>query len=513
MKKKQLFINIFSNIISFAIQMGISFLLTPIIVGKVGDAAYGFIGLANNFVSYANIFAVAINSMASRFVTYELNKGNEKGANKYFTSVLVMDIILSLIILIFLVGFIANLEKLLEIPTELTGDVKITFTLAFLNLIITLLSTVFTISTFAKNRLDLDAYRNIASNTVKAIFLIIVFSILVPKIYYISISSLIYSVIIFIVSIYITKKISPELKVNFKNFDLKYIKTILKSGIWNTINNLSKTLLTGLDLLITNVFIGSSEMGILSIAKTIPTAIETLLATITNAFVPNFIMLYSQNKIRELVKNVNFSIKVVSLLMLVPIAGIVIFGQEFFKLWLPYKSNEEIIQIQILSVLSLLPYIISSNAYALTSLDTVTNKLRRPVIATFIMSIASTITTLVLLKTTNLGIYAVAGVSSIYWCLKVFIFNTINAAKNLRIKRTTFYPVLLRSTFSFGVVAILYYVIRKFISINSWMQLILLAIIVGMIGYVVVFLILLNNDEKKQVKSIIKRKFLREKNA
>lgn len=508
MKKKQLFINIFSNIISFLLQMGISFLLTPIIVEKVGDAAYGFIGLANNFVSYASIFTVAINSMANRFITYELSKGDEKGANKYFSSVFIMDIILSMIILILSVIIVVNLTIILDIPEELTTDVKITFILVFLNFIITLLSTVFTISTFAKNRLDLDAYRNILANLLKAIFLIVVFTVLTPKVYFISLSAVIYSLIIILYSISITKKIAPELKINYKDFNWKYVKKVIKSGIWNAINSLSRTLLTGLDLLITNLFIGAEEMGILSIAKTIPTAIETLLATIGNAFTPNFIMLYSKNKIKELVKNVNFSIKVISLIMLVPIAGIIAFGQEFFKLWLPSKSIEEIVQIQILSILSLLPYAVSVNAYTLASLDTVTNKLKRPVIATLIMSVASTITTLILLKTTNLGIYAVAGVSTIYWCIKVLTFNPINAAKNLRIKKTTFYPVLLRSMFSFIMLIILYYLVRQFITINSWGELFILAIVAGIIGYILVFIMLLNKEEKKKMKNTIREKFL-----
>lgn len=110
MKGKRLIINLISNIISFIIQLGISFILTPIITEKVGDAAYGFIGLANNFVSYATIFTVIINSMASRFITLELSKNRTKEANKYFSSVLIMDLIMSLIIGVLSIFIIWKLE-------------------------------------------------------------------------------------------------------------------------------------------------------------------------------------------------------------------------------------------------------------------------------------------------------------------------------------------------------------------------------------------------------------------
>ena len=58
MGNKRLAINLISNIVSFIIQLAISFLITPIIVSKVGDAAFGFVGLANNFVSYATILTI-----------------------------------------------------------------------------------------------------------------------------------------------------------------------------------------------------------------------------------------------------------------------------------------------------------------------------------------------------------------------------------------------------------------------------------------------------------------------
>lgn len=506
MKKTQLIINLISNIISFALQLGISFILTPIIVEKIGDAAYGFIGLANNFVSYATIVTVAVNSMANRFITLELNKGNLKQANKYYSSVFMMDIILSIIMLIASTIIIANLTTLLSIPEELTIDVKITFSLAFINFIISLIGTAFTAVTFAKNRLDLDAIKNIIANIAKAVVLIVIFNIFLPKVYFISVAAIIYTVIFFVGSIGIAKKIAPELRIKNNNFDFHYVKILIKSGLWNAINSLSRVLLTGLDLLIANIFVSAEKMGILSIAKTIPTSIETLLATVGNIFVPTFIKLYSKNKIRQLVQYVKFSMKVVALILIVPMAGFIIFGEDFFALWLSEKSATEIHEIQILSVLSLLPYVLSCNGYTLFYLDTVTNKLKRPVIFTLVMSIVSTIVTLILVYTTDLGIYAVAGVSSIIWCIKQAIFTPWNAAKNLRIKRTTFFSTYLKLMGIFAFIAIIFIIIRNFMVINNLSSFIYTIGIAGVIGYIIAFLMIPNKEEKKKIKQIMKDK-------
>lgn len=244
MKKKQLLINIISNVLALGIQLGINFILTPIIVGKVGDAAYGFIGLANNFVNYASILTIAINSMANRFIALELGKGNVEKANKYYSSVFIMDIILSVIIAVASIILIINLNALLVIPSELNYDVKITFTLAFANFILSLLSTIFTIATFAKNRLDIEAIKNIIANIIKAVALIVLFTVFFPKVYYISLAAVLYTAFTFVSSVFITKKIAPELKVNRNNFSKKHIITIVKAGVWNSINSLSRVLLT-----------------------------------------------------------------------------------------------------------------------------------------------------------------------------------------------------------------------------------------------------------------------------
>lgn len=82
--KRATLINIFAALITLGVQMFISFWLSPFVVGKLGEEAYGFINLANNFVSYASLVSVAINSMACRYISVEYNSGNKEKAKSYF---------------------------------------------------------------------------------------------------------------------------------------------------------------------------------------------------------------------------------------------------------------------------------------------------------------------------------------------------------------------------------------------------------------------------------------------
>ena len=497
--KKRLFINLGASVFSFLVQISINFFLTPYIVRKLGSDAYGFLGLANSFVTYATILTVALNSMAGRFISVAINKGNNKEANEYYSSVFIADIILSLFIAVISVIIIFKLNQLISIPDRLAYDVKITFALVFINFIINTMSTVYTVATFVRNRIDIASARNIISNLLMLLVVTLLFVFLNPKIYYIAVASIICSLYLLIANKVITKKILPELQIKSRYFKFTALKILVLSGLWNSVNSLNRVLLTGLDLLISNQFINSAAMGILAISKIIPTAIELLLSTLGSVFTPQYTILYAQNKIDELIKEVKFSIKLLSLIMTVPLSGIIVFGNRFFFLWLPTKTMSEINQIQILSILALAPYLLSAYIYTLVSIDTVTNKLKRPVFVTSLMSGLTIITEITLLKTTNLGLYAIAGVSTFYWVIKILLFNPINAAYNLKIKWNTFYPPFIKAIVCLFVIILVFMIVNTFTQISSWRQLFVISVLCGACGYFINFFMLLSKTERIKV--------------
>ena len=235
MKKKQLSINLLANLIAFFVNIGISFLLTPYIVSRLGNEAYGFIGLANNFVSYALIITTALNAMAARFITIEIHRQDNEQANTYFNSVLIANFIMCFFLGIASVVIVLNIGNIFNVSNELIVDVQWTFGLVFLNFIITVLVSVFNISTFVKNRLELSSIRNIIGNLLKLMITLVLFYFLPPKIMYLAIATLVSTVFIGIANAVLTKKLLPEIKLSFKKFKLDAIKTLISCGIWNSI--------------------------------------------------------------------------------------------------------------------------------------------------------------------------------------------------------------------------------------------------------------------------------------
>ena len=84
-----------AQLLAFAVNMGISFFLAPIIEAQMANT-YGFVTLANQFVLYAQIVVSALNTMASRFVTIHIHRGEEQEAREYFSSVFFGNVIMAL---------------------------------------------------------------------------------------------------------------------------------------------------------------------------------------------------------------------------------------------------------------------------------------------------------------------------------------------------------------------------------------------------------------------------------
>ena len=45
-----------------------NFLITPYVTNNIGVEAYGFVALANTFISYVDVISVSLNAYAGRFL-------------------------------------------------------------------------------------------------------------------------------------------------------------------------------------------------------------------------------------------------------------------------------------------------------------------------------------------------------------------------------------------------------------------------------------------------------------
>ena len=83
-----------------------------------------------------------------------------------------------------------NIEFILNVPENLVDSVKILFALTFATFIISVITAIFTTAAFVKNKLYINSLRDIASNTLKLLLVVILFSFFPAKVYFLAMASL-----------------------------------------------------------------------------------------------------------------------------------------------------------------------------------------------------------------------------------------------------------------------------------------------------------------------------------
>lgn len=505
-KNKNHIINLMSVLLLQATSLVISFWLSPFVIENIGIEANGFVTLANNFVSYAVLIVGALNSMSTRFITIEYVKGDYNRANLYYNSVLWGKWTIVAVLLLPAIFCVVNLENVINVPTDVVLDVKILFTLVFFNFFLQVLSPNWDCGTYITNKLSRTYVPNAIFSVFRCIMLVMLMTHLVPRIWFLGLVSLILTVLSLTVSCYNTHKLTPYLKiyVGKKNrmFSFSVIKELLSSGIWNTVSDVGSILLNNIDLLICNLFIGPTEMGILALSKVLPNLMQSVATSVRGIFAPNLLIEYAKGNKEEAVKDIRKAMKLLSVIVGFPVVGVVVMCREFYQLWVPNQNAD---LLSTLTIIACLCFSVICGIQILYNVFLVVNKVKENAIMLLISGGVSALITFVLLSTTSLGVYAVVGVHSVVNLLLNLFFTVPYTAKYLGLKPTTFYPQVLLCVISTAVLTVIGFTVKSFFVISSWISFFGVAALLGVLFIAINFFIFLNKDERNFLLSKIRR--------
>lgn len=496
--------NLIFNIISFIINFGISFFFTPYLIRVVGKEAYSFFPLVNNIIGYTGILTAAVGSMGGRFITMRFYKDDIEGANQYFNSVWVANLALSILFTLVSAIAIVFITNLLTVPASLESDVRWLFAFGTLSLVIGLITGLFGMGTYIKNRLDLSASRNVIINIIRVALIFALFYLFKPSIVFMSLSAFIAGLIGVYFNLSFKNLLLPELTFNpRKYFSWKKIKEVTSSGSWNSLNQLGSVLLNQVDLLIANLFIGAAATADFAIAKTAPGLILSLLAMLSGTFIPQFNIQYARGEKTELVKSVKRSINLISLIIGIPMGFLVIYSKSFFDLWVPDVSSDSIYW---LSIMTIVPLIVGASINPVYGLFAVTNRLKVPTIFLLLGSSLQTVIIFIVLKTTDLGIWAIPLVSGIQSIARNTLFTTIYGGLCIGLRWYTLFPAMFKGVAGMCSVILISLSIQQFITIISWFEFFMVLAIVGIVSIMINFLLFFSKEDRDIIIKIVKAK-------
>ncbi len=495
--------NIIFSAVTFGLNTLISFFITPLITGRFGSDVYGYVKLANDFANYASLFSIALNSMASRFIMLEQTRGNQAKAQQYFSSVGVANILLAAIFILPSALCVLFLDTLFEISPLMVGQVKLTFALTFLNFLIQLIFSIYSNCYYLTNTLYLSSLRTSQASILNAATVLTLFVFFEPRISYVVLGTLAATAFTSIANRRASRRLLPELRCRLADFSPRCVWEVLSSGLWNSINNLGQLLASGLDLLITNVFIGPVEMGYLSIAKTVPNVLISFNATIANAFSPNLMRLYAEGDTEGLKDAAKSAMRFMALFVSIPNAILLSMGVDFYELWVP---GQPAAMINLLSLLTIINSCITGPMQPLYQIFTITNKVRENALVMISYGFACILCSYTLLRLTNMGVYAVVTVSLVGSLFVATLYHLPFAAKHIGLPRLEFFPEVLKSILSFVLVSALGLGVNALFDLSaSWIGWFAGAIGTALCGFALNFFLLLKAPERRRFYGMVRK--------
>lgn len=504
---RQLAVNMLSGVCVFTLNLCVAFFLTPFIVGKLGVAAYGFIGLSNNLIGYTAILTVAINSMLGRFITIKVHEGNLRDANVYMSSIFYANLLMAGIILIGVVVASVNLEYLIEIPENLENDVKTLFLMFGISTCLGLMTGVISVGAFIRNRLDTINVRDMVGSFLRVILLLLFFGLLPAKLWYVGIAIVIMNLYTLSANYYFYRLLTPELQIKIRFFDWKKLKEVISAGAWNVLSRISDILSKGVDLLLANLFISASAMGLLSIVLTIPMLISSFFSILSGNYAPEFTRLYAIGDFKALKKSLLQSVRLTGMLCCIPLSIVFSYGDIIYDVWMPGVDSR---LLYILTCLCSIEMIFGLPQEPLWNIFTIANKLRKSSLNLFYNAIMIFVTVMVAMFVIddNMNrLIALALIRNIYGSIRVTTFLPIYGARCLGYGRWTFYPAIINNVLNVVMVTCVSILFKHAFLSSDWISLFAGVVFTAFVGVVISFFTVLKSYDREFVINYLKTRF------
>jgi len=493
--KAQLPRNLFLQVLAFITHIAVGIALTPYLVRHLGRAAYGLIPIAGVMTQYVSIITQSISSAVGRFLTIALQRDDVQDANRVLNTAFFSYLALTLVqVPIFgLIIYYAN--SIFNIPEALYWDVILLLVCSAISFLIGLICGVFGVPIYANNRLDISRTLDIASQIARIAGIVVLFVVYGPALRYVGYVGLAISVSTTIATVLIGRHLAPALKLDVRAYDWRKLRQLMGMGGWLLVNYIGFLFFLKMDIWVCNRFVGAEAAGeyaaVLQWSQLIRYAGSILSAVIG----PMIIIYYARSEVERLIRLAQVSVRVLCLLLAIPICILCVFSSSILTLWL----GESFAVLAPLMVIMLGHLTINVGFGPLLSIQTTLNKVKLPALVTCAMGVVNLALAVFLVKVFGWGIYGAAISIAIVLTAKNALFSPIYTAIILNRPWHTF----LRSSVSgFALLAGLTtfgYILNYNFRPESWVQLVTLALVVGVIGLVAVWFILSRNDRKLMI--------------
>ncbi len=317
------------------VAMFLSFFTTRLLLQSLGVSDFGLYNVVGGILPLISFFTSAMTSATQRYIAVGLGKGNEMRLKKVFSTIVLIYWVCSLLTLIVAesVG-LWYLNAKMNIPADRVLTANIIYQISVVSSIISILSTPYSSSIVAHERLDVYAYVGIMETILRLLIALTMFY--RPM----SDNLLFYAVGLFAVSLNSRVIYQIFCKRHFSECTFKYTfdrglcREILSYTSYNMIGNVAIIGKNQGGNLLLNFFFGTTVNAAQGIAMQVVNAINSFISNIYMSTRPQMIKLYSADNWPEAWKLLCLSTKYPFYALLVISVPVLLSADDILTLWL-----------------------------------------------------------------------------------------------------------------------------------------------------------------------------------
>lgn len=334
-------------------MMVVSLYTSRVILNALGVEDFGIYNVVGGVVAMFSVISGSLSAAISRFITYELGKGDQSKLNKIFSASVTIQLLLSLIIVILIesVG-VWFLNVKMSIPVARMTAANWVLQFSIITFVINLISVPYNAAIIAHERMSAFAYISILEAVCKlAIAFLIVVSPMDKLVFY-AILMCVVSVIVRFTYGHYCKKHFTECTYHF-HWDKDILNKMFGFAGWNFIGASSAVLRDQGGNIVINLFYGPSVNAARGIANQVNSAIMGFVSNFMTALNPQITKSYASGD-REYMMTLIFQGARLSFYMLLLLSLPVLINTHYILvIWLKLVPEHAVLFVQLILIFAM----------------------------------------------------------------------------------------------------------------------------------------------------------------
>ena len=285
--------------------MAVSLYTSRIVLQTLGVEDFGVYNVVGGVVAMFSFINATMSTATSRFLTFEIGKGNQQRLNDTFNASFWVHVIIAIIVVVLCetigIWFITNK---MVIPEGREFATQVVFQLSIIAAVISITQVPYNATIIAHEKMNIYAYIELVNVFLK---LGIVYFLMISsfdKLILYAVMTLLVNACVMMFYRYYGKRKFKECKISRKlQWDI--IKPMLNFSCWDLYGNLSVTARTQGVAMLLNVFFGPIMNAAAAISTQVQTAVIAFASNVNTAVRPQIVKYYAQGEYKQMSKLIN----------------------------------------------------------------------------------------------------------------------------------------------------------------------------------------------------------------